>query len=61
MAEKLQSTSFRVPPSLIERMKNAAYWTRVSINSIGIDAIETEVKRLEKLNGGKKFADRPKK
>ena len=46
----------RVAPSVINRMKNAAYWRRVTFNSLGIDAIETEVKRLEnEYNGGAEF------
>jgi len=60
MDEKLKLISFRVPESLIERLKNAAYWRRVTINSVGIDAVETEVNRLELING-RNYAPRPKK
>ena len=57
----LTVVSFRVSVSLVERLRNAAYWRRESINSIGYNAIESEVNRLEQENGGKRYAARPKK
>ncbi len=52
--------SFRLPVSLIDRVNDVAYWTRVSINSIGVDAVTAEVKRLEdEFNNGKEFKPRP--
>ena len=62
MNEQLKIISFRVPVSLIERLKNAAYWKRYTINSVGIDAVNAEVKRLERVfNNDVEFSPRPEK
>jgi hypothetical protein len=55
---KLGRITLVITEDLMERVRNAAFWTPgETLSGIGMRAVELEVERLEKLNGGR-FASR---
>jgi hypothetical protein len=52
-APSLETFSIRIPPELFDRLRNASFWTPGStLVSIGERALERELDRMEKANGG---------
>lgn len=50
---KLERITLIITDDLMERVRNAAYWTPgETLSSIGARGVEKEIRRLEKVNGG---------
>ncbi len=50
--DKKVAFSTRIPDNLNEDIKRAAYWERLSVTALATKALEKEVERIRKKNGG---------
>jgi len=49
--ENRETVTFRLPPSLIEKARDAAYWERLTLSGLMEEALAAKIASLEKKNG----------
>ncbi|MHA2248603.1 MAG: hypothetical protein ACXADY_26895 [Candidatus Hodarchaeales archaeon] len=46
--QKMANMCLRIPAELLEKIRDAAYWSRITISSIAEEAFSSEVKKMER-------------
>jgi len=49
--ENRETVTFRLPPSLIEKARDVAYWERLTLSGLMEEALTAKITSLEKKNG----------